>query len=531
MITKRIASIVAVGAMALAFVGCAGEPPIPEKPSGGDATEIRLSDEGAAGDPEAGGRLNFLMRLEPDNIDPHLTVESAGYVVAEQLYESLLESVRGELIPGLAEKWVQSEDGLTYTFTLRRNATFHSGRPVVADDVKYSIERIKDPATASPRARSFEAIQSIEVADPHTVVFTLAQPSAPLLTILSTVGASIVDREVVEASTLNGTIDGGSGPFVLRERLSGQRIVLDKNEDYWVEGVPYLDGIDMSWSGDDNARAAAIRSGTTDFLWRAAPEFIESMKSDKELKWYGGAGTLSLHLRLNTSIEPFDNVKVRQAIFHAIDRQELVDTAVSGQGTPLLAGYLAPDRFGAAKEAVYGEPDLEKARSLLKEAGYEDGFEASIMAVATSAFQTRQAEVIQQQLDKIGIKIRLEFVESTSASARTSSGDFDMYQTGYTMSADPDERLSSAFVTGGGANYGNWSDAEYDALIEDARSELDREKREKIYEKSELILAERGPAAMTLVTSDFDVVRSNVMGYHGDPTPSFRFYKHLWLQQ
>ncbi|MFT4029115.1 MAG: ABC transporter substrate-binding protein [Protaetiibacter sp.] len=526
---RRIARMAIVGAIIGALAACA-TPPTTVSDDATEDANIRLEDEDTGGTPEPGGRLAFLMRLEPNNIDPHTATESAAYVVMEQVYESLLESVRGELVAGLAEAWEVSDDGLSYTFTLR-DATFHSGRKVTADDVKYSIERIMDPATASPRANSFSTITNIEVLDDKTVEFTVSEPTAPLLTMFSSVGSSIVDRDVVEAGGLNGSVDGGTGPFVLAERAAGQQVSLDKYEDYWDPELPYLDGIDMTWSGDDNARAAAIRSGTVDFLWRAAPEFIDSMKVDPELKWYGGAGTLSLHLRLNTSRAPFDDVRVRQAIYFALDRQELLDAANSGQGTVLYAGYLPPDRWGSAKEAVYGEPDLDRARELLAEAGYADGFEASIMAVSTSAFQTRQAEVIQQQLAEIGITITLEFQESTTTSQRASSGDFDMYQTGYTMSADPDERLSGGFVTGGATNYGNWSDPEYDALIAAARSELDPDAREELYSQSETILAERGPAAFTFVTADFDVVRSNVMGYKGDTTPSFRFYKSIWLDQ
>lgn len=528
---SRAARAALAGAVIVVLAGCAGPPPLPVESGAPVNPNVKLFDEDPGGPPVPGGRLDFQMRLEPNNLDPHTATESAAYVVMENTYESLLESVRGELIPALAEEWEISDDGLTYTFELRDNATFHSGRPVTAEDVKYSLERIKDPATASPRAGSLAVVTDIETEGDFTVVLTLSNPSAPLLTFLSSGGTAIVDRDVVESTGLNGSVDGGTGPFVLSERASGQRVVLDKFEDYWDPELPYLDGIDVTWSGDDNARAAAIRSGTVDFLWRAAPEFIDSMKADPELKWYGGAGTLSLHLRMNTSIAPFDDVRVRQAIFYALDRQELLDAANSGQGTVLYAGYLPPDRFGAVTEPIYGEPDLDKARELLEEAGYPDGFSTSIMAVSTSAFQTRQSEVIQQQLAELGIEVELQFLESTTTSQKASSGDFDMYQTGYTMSADPDERFTAAFLTGGGTNYGDWSDAEYDELIKQARVELDPAARGELYQQAETILAERGPIASTFVTADFDVVRTNVMGYNGDPTPSFRFYKRLWLDE
>ena len=527
---SRIArAFIAVGA-GLALASCGTEPPVVDTNDGNQSIEIRLKDENPGGPPVSGGRLKFQMRLEPANLDPHKTTESAAYVVTENIYESLLESVRGDLRPAIAKSWTISPDGLTYTFQLTEGLTFHSGRPLLAEDVKYSLERVMDPATASPRAQSFKMIRSIDVPDDLTVVLNLSEVSAPLLSMLAAGGSAIVDREVAESSSgLNGTVDGGSGPFVLKARESGQRVVLDKNPNYRIAGLPYLDGIDVTWSGDDNARAAAIRSGTTDFLWRAAPEFIDALKADPGLKWYGGAGTLSLHARLNVAKAPFDDVRVRQALFYAVDRQALLDTANSGHGQVLRAGYLPADRYGALTTPVYGAPDLEKAKQLLSDAGYADGFKVSIMAVASSAFQTRQGELLQQQLAELNIDVELEFLEATVTSSRAASGDFDIYLTGLTMSIDPDDRLSAGFSSTGGSNYGHWSDAEYDDLLAQARRELDVDKRAELYQKSERILAERGPVIFSFVTADYDVVAKNVMGYDGDPTPSFRFYKHLWL--
>ncbi|MGV3650248.1 MAG: ABC transporter substrate-binding protein [Devosia sp.] len=494
-------------------------------------TETKLSDAEPAGTPEPGGRMSMLVRLDATSLDPHVMTETTGYVLAEQLYESLLENVRGEIKPAIAESWEISEDGKTYTFKITPGLTFHSGEPLTAEDVKYSIERIMNPATASPRARSYANIQSIETPDELTVVFNLASPSAPFLALLSTNGASIVDQSVIEGGGLSTTVDAGSGPFKLREHRVGQGFTIDKFDDYRIADLPYLDGIDISFNPDDNARAAAIRSGTVDFLWRAAPEFIDSMKADPELKWYGASGTLSLHVRMNTSKEPWSDERVRQAVFYAFDRQEILDIANSGHGLPLNAGYLPPDRWGSLKEPIYGAPDIEKAKALLAEAGYPDGFETTLTVISTSAFQTRSAEVEQYQLANIGINAELKLVESTVANAALRANDFDMYQSGFSLSLDPDERFSSAFVTGGGTNYGNWSDAEYDDLIVRARSELDRDAREKLYQQAETILATRGPVAMTWNSWDYDVVAKNVMGYEGDSSPSYRFYKSMWLDQ
>ncbi|MGB4138146.1 MAG: ABC transporter substrate-binding protein [Microbacterium sp.] len=536
--TKRHKAAVwaAVLAVVLAVgTGCStgGAPPVQQTEGSGtgQGTQIKLEDDGPAGTPKAGGRMSLLIRLDATELDPHKMSETSAFVINEQIYESLLQSYRGELKPAIAEKWETSSDGKTLTFHLRDNAYFHSGRQVTADDVKYSLERILNPETRAPRAGSFRSIDTVTATDPQTVTITLKQPDAAILVMLSTGASSIVDKDVVENGGLNGSVDGGSGPFTLAERVVGQKIQLDAHDKYWEKGVPYLDGIDITFNPDDNARAAAVRSGTVDFLWRAAPEFIESFKKDDAVKWYGGAGSLSLHLQMNVQKAPFDDVRVRQAVFAALDRQELLDVANSGLGTVLNSGYLPQGRWGAMTEDVYGKPDLEKAKELLADAGYPDGFAVNLMVISTSAFQVRQAEVEQQQLAKIGIDVTIDSVEGTVATARAKEGDFEMYQSGFGLTYDPDERFTASYLADGGLNYGHWSDDEYEKLIVQARGEMDRDAREKLYQKSEAILAERGPSAFTFVDANFDVVQKDVMGYAGDPTPTFRFYKYLWLDK
>lgn len=531
---SRILATGALVAIAALLTACAGggAPPSTNDGDVGASIDIKLEDEFSEGDPIDGGRLAVMIRLEAADLDPHTATETSSYVINEQVYDSLVHFFRGDIIPGIAESWEYDSEGTTLTFDLRKDAVFHSGRGVKAEDVVYSIERIQDPATAAPRARSYVGIKSVKAKGDYTVVMELAEPNAALLSLLSTSSSSIVDREVVkEFGNLNGKVDGGSGPFKLAERVPGQTLKLDAVSDYWKKGVPYLDGMDFQFNPDDNARSAAIRSGTIDFLWRASPEFITALKADEKLNWYGGTGSLSLHLRLNTSRAPFDDVRVRQAIYFALDRQEILDVANAGLGSPLNAGYLPKGRFGALNEPVYGAPDLDKARALLAEAGYPDGFDTTLLITSTSAFQVRSAEVEQQQLAKIGINVKLDPVESTIGTARMNEDDFDMYQSGFSLTTDPDERFTSSFIDGGGLNYGNWVDKEYEALIVKARGELDRDAREKLYQQSEKILAERGPVAMTYIDANFDVVMKDVRGYRGDGTPTYRFFRELWLDR
>jgi len=533
--------MVGAGAVALALAACSsgGAPPSSADPTtaGSDGattapatTEVRFEDDDVDSlEPEYGGTLRFLARLDADQIDPHVATDTTGIISAALVYEGLVENVRGEIQPLLAESWEISEDQLTYTFDLREGVTFHSGRPMEAEDVVYSLGRVMDPETRAPNASSYSSIASVEAPDPSTVVITLERPHSPLLFLLSALSSSVVDREVAETQGLDAPPGGGTGPFMYAEHNVGRNLLVTAHEDYWDPELPYLDGIDFTFNPDDNARAAAIRSNSVDLLFRPAPEFIDSLKEDENIKWYGGSGSLSLHLLLNASREPFDDERVRQAIFLALDRQELLDVANQGQGLPLNGGYLPPDRWGGLQEAVYGEPDLERARELLAEAGYADGFEAELTVIGTSAFQVRQAEVEQAQLAQIGIDITINPVDAAVSREITESGDFDMYQSGFGLRADPDERFSAAFHSEGGLNYAKWSDEEFDSLIEEARAAAALEERTELYQQADRILAERGPAAFTILTADHDVVWENVMGYRADPTPNFSIYKRLWL--
>lgn len=494
------------------------------------SAEIHLQDDDVDSEsPEYGGTLRFLARLDADQIDPHVATDTTGIISGALVYEGLVENVRGEVQPLLAESWEISDDLLTYTFTLREGVVFHSGRAFEADDVVYSLNRVMDPETLAPNSNSYSSIESVEAADPLTVVITLERPHSPLLFLLSALSSSIVDREAVESTGLAEPPGGGTGPFMYAEHNVGRNLLLTAHPDYWHPELPYLDAIDFTFNPDDNARAAAIRSNSVDLLFSPAPEFIDSLKEDENIKWYGGSGSLSLHLLLNSSRAPFDDERVRQAIFYALDRQELLDVANQGQGIPLNGGYLPPDRWGALTEPVYGAPDLDRARELLADAGYPDGFEAELTVIGTSAFQVRQAEVEQAQLAQIGIDITINPVDAQVSREITDSGEFDMYQSGFGLRADPDERFSAAFTTGGGLNYANWSDEEFDSLIEQARVTALQEERAELYQQADRILAERGPAAFTILTASYDVVWKNVMGYRGDPTPSFSIYKHLWL--
>ena len=488
----------------------------------------------ATAQPKKGGVLRVLLRVDAPNLDLAKDIGGSGYMYADQLYDPLVTANEAnEILPGgVAESWTISPDNLTYTFKLRQNVKFHSGRAMTSEDVKYTIDRIRNPATASPRRANFAAVSSIDVSDPYTVVFRLSQPFAPLLANLASFQSGIVDRDVAEKPGGLNAAEGGTGPFVLTEWVKDTRVVLTRNPNYWRAGYPLLDGITVTFNADDNARAAAIRSGAVDFLYKADAAFIDALKQDSNLLVSGGRSKSFSVFNMNLTKKPFDDVRVRQAIFYAINREEVRDTANSGFGAVLNGGF-QPDGQWAAIQSIYGKPDIAKSKALLAEAGYASGFNATCDVISTSAFHVRGIQTVQQQLKAVGIQIEIRPLESGRYQQSGSSGDFQCQYGGSGIGAgvDLDERFSQQFITGAGANYAKFSDRELDDLVQKGRTTTGRNEREKFYQDAQRILATRGPMAFTYAFADFDVVVKKVKGYVFDITPTYRSFQETWLDQ
>ncbi|HEY7036863.1 MAG TPA: ABC transporter substrate-binding protein [Thermomicrobiales bacterium] len=481
--------------------------------------------------PKPGGTLKFGMQSDPGGLDPHLQSLTAIWHVVEHIY-SRLTKVQPDLsiAPELADSWDVSEDGLTYTFKLHQGVKFHNGREVVAADVKYSYERLVDPKTASPSASTLASMASVEAPDNYTVVLTLKAKDA---SILANLGADasciIIPKEVVEANGDLSQVAVGSGPFKFKEYVPNTHVSLEKNADYFEEGLPYLDALDLLIASEDTSRTAALVQGTVDIIEYTPPKDIEMLKSDSSIALAGNSIQQIRMIGFNLRRPPFDNVKVRQAINMVVDRQAIVDAALQGFGTPADIPF-SQDFWPALKRDV-PPPDVEGAKALMAEAGFADGFKTTLTTWAEYITIKDSAVVVQEQLKQIGIDAELNALDTGSMGQTVYvKFDFDMAVTGQSAFVDPNQ-LVSGFKTGDSGNFNGYSNPEVDKLLDQGIAETDQAKRAEIYQQIQQILLQDLPWVNLYIGQQYEAMKTYVKGYVHIPTGSNLSVREVWLDK
>jgi peptide/nickel transport system substrate-binding protein len=482
-------------------------------------------------DPNAksGGTLKVGLQADPAELDPHKTSLTAAWHVIEHIYDGLV-SVSPALtpVPALAESWEISADGTVYTFKLRPGVKFHNGREMTADDVKYSFERIIDPATASPALSDFEVIASIESPDATTSVITLKSADASFMSKLMGYAAKVVPQEEVEKNTDLQNISVGTGPFKFVEYVPQSSFKVEKNPDFWIPGLPYLDGIEFTIVSEATSRTAALVSNTVDFIEYAPVQDMETFKGDSNLAVTGDANTNIRYMAINVSREPYDKIEVRQAIAKAIDRGPVIDASVFGFGAPMVSVF--PETYWAGMAQDIVAPDIEGAKALLEKAGVS-GLKPRITSWAQYAFLSNAAVVIQEQLKAIGIEAELDLQENATYLAGYRGGDFDFSVTGTSGYIDPNDTLYGNFKTGGDNNGIKYSNAEVDSLLDQGLAETDQTKRADIYRQIQTILIADLPWVNLFIANQYEAMKAIVKGYVHLATGSNAFFRETWLDQ
>jgi peptide/nickel transport system substrate-binding protein len=490
--SKRVCRAAVVLACALVAAGCQSRdqsaPPAPARgeaaASAGGAAQQRSTPQPPP-EGKRGGTLSIALQRDLGLLNPFVETSSTNQAIREQAYESLLAlDQAGNPQPHLAERWEVSPDGRVYTFHLRRGVKFHDGQELVAEDLKWGFDYVMNPGNGAFGHPNLENVQQVEAIGSHTLRVTLKAGSPAFLSVLTDIQTILaVPRESVPEGVVKPTsAPPGTGPFKLVQWEPRQRVVFERFDDYWGQKA-YLDRVILRPIADATVRFTALRAGDVDVAERTPNQWVREIL-DGKLTGLGIVEASSSGLRsvkFNVTDPPFDNLKLRQAVAHAIDKQEYLQAVYFGLGRPIDQLYPEGHAWHVAG-LPWPKYDLDRARQLLQEAGYSG---QEILIIAEPGVQEIEATAIQAQLRKIGLNLRLDIVEAATKRDRDRRGEFALQPSGNIFNADPSATYGPEFMCPPdlrrrGDNSAGYCDKEVDALIEQLETELDQQKRKDI---------------------------------------------------
>jgi peptide/nickel transport system substrate-binding protein len=408
-----------------------------------------------------------------------------SHVVIEQVYSTLMAlDPDAKPYPELAESYEVSDDGLQYTFKLRPDVTFHNGDELTAEDVKFSFDRLRAKDSGYSYGSQVETIASVDVVDKHTVTFKLSRRTGPFLVYMAFPGSSIVPKKLVESGhDLNAT-PVGSGPFKFVSYEPRSAIKFERNPHYFQEGKPYFDAMEYRIIPDVTALTSAVTSGEVNFSNEIPPKDWASLTTAPNLKTQTLEGSRYYWLLPNSTAQPLDNPKVRQAIGLALDRKALVAGGFFGQATPILGGVIPEWNWAHSDAKFFGErAEAAKAKALLAEAGVPNGFETSMTIASSFPAMVAMAPIIQANLAAVGIKAEIKTMEIPRYWDEVwGPSRFDI-TTMYWVSplADPDDFVTNNYKCGMAINVQKSCSKEMHAILEEAKSAATQDARKVAY--------------------------------------------------
>jgi peptide/nickel transport system substrate-binding protein len=440
---------------------------------GGGAVDVGGDDE-----PSRGGTLTAAISGEPDQLDPHKTSAYASFQVLENVFDTLVEP-DDELAfqPALAESWETSEDGLTWTFTLRDGVTWHNGRELVADDVVYSYTRIIDEELAN--SYRFSAVEDVTAPDEQTVVITVSRPTPNLLANIGAFkGTAIVARENVEDGSITRN-PVGTGAFRFESYAPGDRLQIVRNDDYWGDEV-MLDGVTFSFISEPTVALTNLQGGQVQWTDNLPPQQVESLMDDADLVVEAVASNDYWYFAANQAREPFDDPRVRQALAFGIDREQITEAATFGLAT--VNQTAIPEGSAFYYDYAPYERDVDRAKSLLQEAGVATPLPMDLMVTNEYPETVTAAQVMQSQLEEIGVEVKIRTLDFASWLDQQGQGNFDVFLLGWLGNLDPDDFYYAQHRTDANFNFQKYSNAEVDRALDAARAETDEQARKDLYE-------------------------------------------------
>ena len=488
---KGILALCALMTMSIALIGCSGD-------KAKDSSEI------VVGIPQD---------LE-DSLDPHKALAAGTKEILFNVYEGLLKpDSQGNNIPAVAESYTVSEDLMTYTFKLRDGIKFHNGKNVTADDVKYSIDKFAGISDGSePLVSAFSVIEEVNIIDDKTVDVVLNTPDTDLPTYLAMVSAAIIPKDNENPDT----VAIGTGPYKYVSRSPQENVICEAFDDYWGEKAN-IKNVTFKVEANADSIVMDLLGGSIDFYARLTIDQVKQLND--EFSVYEGTMNLVQALYLNNNVKPFDDVRVRQALSYATDVDEILDITAEGKGTKIGSSMFPA--FGKYYDESLSElypTDIEKAKELLKEAGYENGFNMTITVPSNYQPHIDVAQVLAEQYKKIGVNAEIQLVEWNSWLSDVYTGrDFESTVIGVDAAYLAASALLSRFESTAANNFINFKSDAYDKAYNKTLTTADDDERTALYLECEKILADEAANVYIQDLPEYVVLNKKFTGYEFYP--------------
>ncbi|MCM3700406.1 ABC transporter substrate-binding protein [Paenibacillus macerans] len=549
---KRWSSIILLLmlSMAVALTGCGGN-------GGGNSAAGTNKGANTGAEAPSGSAQDTLIvgrGGDSSSLDAAIVTDGESLKITHQVFDSLLEYKEGttEVQPSLAEEWTVSEDGLKYTFKLRQGVKFHDGTDFNAEAVVFNFTRWSDPKSEYKfEGDSFDyydsmfgpdgkrVIKEVKAVDDNTVEFTLNQPQAPFLQNLAMTSFGIASPTAIQEKKENFKNEPvGTGPFVFKEWKRNDSITLEKNPNYWKEGLPKLNKVIVRSIPDNSARFNALQSGEIDLMEDLTPDDLATLESNPDLQKITRPSNNVGYVGFNLKKEPFNDVKVRTALSYAVNKQGIIDAFFAGQAEP-AKNPMPPSLWGYNDSIQDYEYDLEKAKQLLAEAGYPNGLPGEYTFYAMPVSRPympdgkKVAEVIQADFEKIGVKVNIESPEWATYLDDAQAGEKDdLFMLGWQGdNGDPDNFLYTLLDKDAipSNNYSYYANDELHEILKQAQVETEQSKREELYKKAQEIIKADAPWIPLVHTTPLLAAKANVKGYVASPTGT-EYYSNIYFE-
>ncbi|VFR56387.1 Dipeptide-binding ABC transporter, periplasmic substrate-binding component (TC 3.A.1.5.2) [plant metagenome] len=497
----------------------------------------------AQGAPKRGGTLKLAWVEAIDTLDPHFTASAGSIKVINNVFNGLLkvayDGKRVSFLPDLAASWDMPDDK-THVFKLRPGVKFHNGDPCDAAAVKWSLERVKDPAVKSPHGWKFALLDGVDIVDDLTVRMRFSKPYAFLPVSLTgstgRAGTIVCKRAVEQDPKAYGRMPVGTGPFRLVSWKENNAIELARNPDYFEAGKPYLDSVQILLVKEPSAAVAAMMSGQVDGMSVCPFQFIPQLRKNPNVVVHGQVEGNYAFVGMNNRRAPFDDPNMRRAVAFAIDRQAIVQQSYFGEAIPAytcisppMSDFYDPEIAKSGRGQFF---DLARAKEYRAKAKVQG--EVNPVFIVTDGFTgsggmgTRNAQLIAPMLAQIGIKPKIELVDRAVWTSRRNAGDFDMYDEAWVADLDPDETIYPEWATGKPWNFVGYSNPAFDEACVAAQTILDPAKRRELYVKAEDVLMNDAPLAVLAHMKVFKILAKKVQGFEYVPADLLDLHG-VWL--